>query len=173
MNSCHTRTNGRINITGPNISNLFALYDKNKVAVPVTFRDAFVSNTETDTLTEQFFSQTNIDTLQEQIIAGVLSVSGGKYKINKQSQDNLIMIMRDLFEKGAQNSLNPSQSVQEKINTLNKMILNYCIPRIFNSVKSYYLYIRDASTMPNPIPHPTSVDYNNKTLEMNAPWITK
>ena len=173
MNSCRTRTNGRVNITGPNISNLFSLYDKNKIHNPVTFRDAFIPNIEADDLTQTFFSQQNIDNLQTQIISGVLHVSNGQYKIAKQSQDNLVIIMRDVFEQGAQNSLNQNLSLTEKKNALNRIVLNYCIPRIFNSVKSYYLYVRDSSTMPNPLPHPISLDYNNKQLEMKAPWISK
>ena len=40
MNNYYQRTNGRINITGPNISNLF-VYDKNPVHTPVSYKVLF------------------------------------------------------------------------------------------------------------------------------------
>ena len=164
MDNCYQRTNGRINITGPNISNLFDMYDKNPVHTPVTYKDAFLPQMETNDLNKEFFSQTNIDILQTQIIAGVYQISNNKYKISKQSQDTLIMIMREVYEQGAQNSLE-NMSINDQTISLNKIVLNYSIPQIFKSVQSYYKYIKDASTLPSPIDRPNAPDFVNKTLE--------
>lgn len=170
MNNCYTATNGRVNITDSNISTLFSLYDKNKVNTPVTYRDAFIYNTEPDLLTKKFFSQDNINLIQSQIIEGVYKISNNQYKIGSQSQETLIMIMREIYENGPQNTY-VNVSEQEKIISLNKLVLNYCIPRIYNSVQSYYLYIKDASTLATPLDLPKNFDNRNKTLKMNAPWI--
>ena len=138
--------------------------DKNPVHTPVSYKDAFLPQMEINELNKQFFSQQNIDVLQKQIIQGVYKLSNNKYKISNQNQDTLIMIMREVYEQGAQNSLE-NMSISDQILSLNKIVLNYCIPQIFNSVQSYYKYIKDASTT-KPIDKLKAPDYVN-ALEPN------
>ena len=47
-------------------------------------------------LSELYFSQSNIDLIQELIIEGVFKISGGT-KICKQSEDEILIVMRSIY----------------------------------------------------------------------------
>lgn len=159
-------TNGRIDIMGPNI-NQFSLFDK----IPLnneasSFQDAMTGNFQDSTLSKAYFSKGNMQIIQNAIRAGVYEVSNQQYIIDNQNTDTLKIIMRSVF---LQSSTNLPNNITQQIESLNDLVVKYCIKQIYSEAQSYINYKRDVSTMYKPIDRPTQPDYNNKTLELK-PW---
>jgi hypothetical protein len=90
-------------------------------------------------LSELYFSQSNIDILQDSIIEGVFKISSGT-KICKQSEDELLIVMRSIY---LQYGKNQDNNLQGQIKDLNKHVLKYCIENINTNLKQYNGYIND------------------------------
>jgi len=155
--------NGRVNITGHNPFMRFQLYDKIANDDKTTaYRDAMTGNWENNNLSNTFFSKENINKIQQGIITGVDKISNGRFKISKQDEDTLKIIMRSIF---LQNSKNNNINIPGQIDVLNKHVLNYCIPQIYSEAQGYIKYKNDVSTLAVPIDRPVST-YTNNSLEL-------
>ena len=155
--------NGRINIMGPNKSDIFKLYEQ----VPLdnkstTYKNAMAGNWQSTPLSEAFFSGDNIRIIQNAVKAAVYHASKTMYVIGDQNEDTLKIIMRSIF---LQNSKNLPNNISEQINDLNNKVLEYAINQIYGEVESYMKYKRDASSLVSPMELPTLTNYNNKQLE--------
>ena len=163
MSDCYDRTNGRINITGPNISDLFAMYDKNPVNSIVTYRDTYLHQ-EPDQLTTIYFNNDTIQFIQSKITEGVATVSKGGIQIEPQNPETILMIMRGVYLREIDNL--PRGQPQEQKNKLIQMVLNYAIPQVYNEAVAYQNYVKDASTLVIPMDKPCAPDTYAKTLEL-------
>ena len=123
-------------------------------------------NFQDSTLSIAFFSKENMQIIQNAIRAGVYEMSNQQYIIDSQNCDTLKIIMRSVF---LQSSTNLPNRIAEQIQSLNDLVVQYCIKQIYSEAQSYINYKRDVSTMYTPIDRPTQPDYNNKTLELK-PW---
>ena len=90
--------NGRVNIMGPNHSEIFKLYEQ----VPLnnestSYKDAMAGNWQSTVLSEAFFSAENIRIIQNAIKAAVYHMSKTMYVIGDQNEDTLKIIMRSIF----------------------------------------------------------------------------
>ena len=115
----------------------FELYETNNVSNNKGNR--MTGTFKSTKLSDVFYSQSNIDFLQNSMIQGVFKVSNG-VKIDKQSEDELLIIMRSMF---LQHSKNLNTNIQEQIFVLNGYVLDYCIPNINGNIKQYNGYIHD------------------------------
>ncbi len=155
--------NGRVNIEGHNPFMRFQLYDKIANDDKTTpYRDAMVGNWENNNLSNTFFSAENINKIQLGIITGIDKISNGRFKIGKQDEDTLKIIMRSIF---LQNSKNNNINIPNQIEVLNKLVLDYCIPQIYGEAQGYIKYKNDVSTLAVPIDRPVST-YTNNSLEL-------
>ena len=109
-----------------------------------------------------FFSTKNVIIIQNAIRAGVYKISNEKYLIDTQDGDTLNVIMRAIY---LQNSVNLPDNVTKQIEDLNKIVINYCVPRIYGEAQGYIKYKEDASTLVVPLDNPISV-YIDKTIEL-------
>ena len=157
------RVNGRINILHPNTNTLFNMFDKIPVNDPTTYRDALQGGWNETPLSQAFFSRQNMQIIQNGIRAGVYKRSGNNYIVSQQSTDNLKVVMRSIFLQHASNLPN---KVSEQVAALNKLVLDYCITRVYNEAIGYLKYRRDASTIAAPISAPISTKSNTNTLEL-------
>ena len=152
--------NGRVNIMD-NINgtqNQFMLHDRIPAHQMTTYRDALQGNQIETPLSRAFFSKENIQIIQNGIRAGVYKKSNGLYQISPQSEENLKIIMRSNY---LMYSANMPNHITEQIEALNKIVLDYCIPRVFNEAKSHQRYLYDASTLVVPIERPVyTKEYN-------------
>lgn len=167
MNSTKS-SNGRIDIinktTGPDISNLFSLYDKIPANQCVTFREPTLGQWDETPLSRAYFSEKNIQILQNGIRAGVYKKSNNQYIIGLQDCDSLKIIMRSVF---LQHAANQPQNILEQIGELNKIVLDFCIFNVYSEAQSYMKYLHDVSTLSVPIALPTletQKDKNNYTM---------
>ena len=159
-------SNGRVDIKTPNTSTLFEMYDKIPAHQCTTFRNPTEGLWDETQLSSIYFSRENIQILQNGIRAGVYHKSNGQYTIGPQDCDSLKIIMRSVF---LQNSSNQINNIQEQIEELNKMVLNFCIQQVYSEAQGYMKYIDDASTLVVPIAHPVMADNSDRELVLK-PW---
>ena len=96
------------------------------------------------------------------MIEGVFNKSNGNYKIGRQDDDVLKTIMRALY---LQFSKNLNTNVREQISELNKHVLDYAVPQIYNEAVGYLKYKRDVSNLATPIDLPVS-SYHSNSLQL-------
>jgi len=163
--NCSNKSNGRVHITGPTNDTPFhlALYDKIPPKQSTSFRDAMNGNWEDSHLSRAYFSKENVQILQNGIRAGVFQMSKGEFVIGPQECDDLQIIMRGVF---LQNAQNLPDDIPGQIAKLNKVVLDYAVPQVYNDAVSYMKYKRDASSMWTPMSSPVQADHVSKTLEL-------
>ena len=167
VRSHYTQANGRIDILGPNIEQQFAMYDKIPNSGKCTsFHDAMIGNWENTALSDAFFSTGNMEIVQNALRNGVYAMSNGAYLISPQDCDNLKMIMRSVF---LQSAMNLATDIPGQIASLNKVVVDMFVPKLYNEARAYIQYKPDASTMYKPIDRPIYSAENDKTLELQ-PW---
>lgn len=115
-------------------------------------------------LNKRFFSQENIDYLQSQIQATVRSMVGAS--IDRQSDPDLLMIMRSYYLQYAQNQT--GQTVPE-LDELNRRVIGFAANRIAVEVEAYRYYRKDIMDFPAPIAHPIDTHiYGTRTGELKS-----
>lgn len=153
--------NGRINILHPDTTTLFSIYDRIPSKQNTGYRHPLEGLWTENNLSDKFFSAENVNYLQYMMIEGVLKMSNGQVHIGKQDEDQLKIIMRGVF---LENAKNQNNNIQNQVNELNKLVLKYAVPQIYNAAIGYKRYLYDASTMYKPI-NPPMMTKNNKQLE--------
>jgi hypothetical protein len=164
MNSTKS-SNGRIDIINktqsPDLTNLFAMYDKIPANQCATFREATLGQWDETPLSKAFFSRENIQIIQNGIRAGVYNKSNGQYIIGSQDCDALKIIMRSVY---LQNSANQTINISGQIEELDKIVLDYCIHHVYSEAQGYMKYLYDVSNLAVPMASPvleTQKDKNN------------
>jgi hypothetical protein len=151
--------NGRINFKENGTP--FFLQDK-IIKDNRTMYDNLKFTQQNTSLSNLFFSVKNAQIIQNALRAGVYNVSKEKYIIDEQNKDDLNVIMRAIF---LQHSINQSENLTQQIEDLNKIVIDYCVPKLYSEVEGYMMYKRDASTLVVPFDNPLS-EYTDKTLEL-------
>ena len=148
--------NGRINI-----QNQFDLFDKIPLEVTATpYSNATRGVYEETNLSVTFFSAENIINLQKAIISNVKQMT--EYNIPAQNEDTLKSVMWGVYMDFAAH--NPTK-IEEQVKSLNRKVLEQCIPGIVEAIKADIIYRYDISHMHTPIAH--SVSTSNKGLQNN------
>jgi hypothetical protein len=117
-------------------------------------------------VSETFFSKNNLDIVQEGIINSVYNKSEGKYKIGRQSDQELTIIMRSIyFQYGKNNNFNVIEQVRE----LNRIVINWCVDEIITNINQYMNYKTNISTLPMPMERAQLPSQKGtKTLEIKS-----
>ena len=169
MNSTKS-SNGRVDIINktqaPDLSNLFAMYDKIPANQCATFREPTLGQWDETPLSKAYFSKENIQIVQNGIRAGVYQKSNGQYVVAPQDCDSLKIVMRSVF---LQHAANQPQNTSGQIEELNKIVLNYCIQQVYGEAQGYMKYVDDVSTLVVPIAHPIQTSNKDRQLELK-PW---
>jgi hypothetical protein len=162
-----SQMNGRINVYEPeDPTATFKMFErvaaKNEPAC--LYSEMMKGALEPDLLSKTFFSKENVQILQNGLRAGVYSLSGEKYFLPPQNGDALSIIMRSTFLNHAKffNDVN----IRDQIEALNAKVLDYIVPQLYNSSKSYEQYLKDQSTLVVPLSRPLNHDRNYKELEL-------
>jgi len=164
MNSSKS-SNGRVNIMNntesPDISQLFAMYDKIPANQCATFREPTLGQWNETELSKAYFSKENIQIIQNGIRSGVYDKSNGQYVVAPQDCDTLKIIMRSVY---LQHAANQPNNITGQIEQLNQIVLDYCIYHVYSEAQSYMKYLYDVSTLAVPLSTPiveTQKDKNN------------
>lgn len=106
-------------------------------------------NLERSVLNQTYFSAANFQVLQNAIRYEVYSKSGEI--IDPVGTDDLFMIMRAIYLQYGRNL--PTQ-IPEQIAELNQRVTAWSVPKILAEVSMYRTYLKDISTLPEPLAHP-------------------
>ncbi len=120
-----------------------------------------------------FFSKTNVDALQTGIYNMVYNQSRGKYKVGRQDEIELKVIMRSIYfdslRGGIMMSVPVTNDVVDRVKDLNKLVLDFAVPRIITNIEQYERYKVDVSKLPDPMDRPTSFSSaGTKVLEFKS-----
>ena len=145
------RQNGRV-VFPDDVSNIGVPGFETDTAVERNFQtDMLRGNWEKTPVSEGFFSAENVDLLQNRIRKAVFDRSQPKgYIIDRQSADEMKIIMRAIFLQYARNL---PKDVPAQIEDLNTKVINWSVPHILSAVDHYHFYINDISHLPVPLAH--------------------
>lgn len=116
--------------------------------------------------TAMFFSSQNIDNIQKLIKFVVHRETG--YTIDKQSYNELLIVMRSVFlDYGSHPKLiSDKMSEKEKmeiypkytreVERLNEFVINSVVPKLVTQMKQYIVYLKDSTEQPYTMDTPTS-----------------
>jgi len=139
---------GRINMLDNTIYNDYNMFSENS-SMASNFKNEAVKTIHQSTiLSEVFFSKQNIDYIQNKIQLGVYNESNGKYRIGRQSDTELSIIMRSIYLQFARNS---DIDIKGQVTELDSKVINECLPTILTSIEQYMKFKTDVSTIRNPI----------------------
>ena len=141
--------NGRVNnILYDKNYNIYDLHKEDKKQETNFQNEAIKGMHQSNDISKVFFSQQNINALQDAIRYLVYQKRCQKHIIDRQSDNDLKVIMRATYMEHAQH--NPRFPLEE-IKRLNMIILDYCVPRILQEINMYMRYRRDISSLPVPL----------------------
>jgi hypothetical protein len=164
-------SNGRIDIINktqsPDLSNLFAMYDKIPANQCATFREPTLGQWDETSLSKAYFSTENIQIIQNGIRSGVYKKSNQQYVVAPQDCDSLKIIMRSVF---LQHSANQTNNISQQISELNKIVLDYCVFHVYSEAQSYMKYLHDVSTLAVPLATPIVETYKDKNNYLMPKW---
>jgi hypothetical protein len=136
--------------------------DRIPINTNTNYQNVLVGTFERSQLSEKYFSKNNIDLIQNSIRKGVYDKSKQRILIDKQPEDQIVLVMRSMY---LQYSKNLDINISKQIEELNNHVLNYCITSVYNEAVAYLKYKEDASSMHKPMQHPIYSNKTNKTLE--------
>lgn len=126
------------------------------------FQDTLRGVHESTSVSESFFSKENVELLQQKIIENVYLKSNRQYRISRQSDQNLQIIMRSIYFQYAKNL--PCR-VKEQVIELNDIVIDECTTIILPNIKLHMTYRQDISQMPKSLDHAKNVSSKGtKTL---------
>lgn len=112
------------------------------------FQTANKGNQEATCISDLYFSKTNVDALHEGIRYRIYTESNGKFVIGRQSDQELMIVMRSIYLQFAKHQ---PDNVVEQVRDLNQRVLEWTVPEILSNLKQFDVYKRDASTLPIPM----------------------
>jgi hypothetical protein len=113
-----------------------------------------------------FFSEANIDQIQNQIIRQVSLMSGGKYNIDRQNDDDVKIVMRSYYLMFGKNDPN---RVSEELQELNGRVVGYCAAKVYSEVDFHMFYRKDIEDFAPPIAGPINTQvYGTRTGELKS-----
>ena len=145
----------------------FSLYAPGKPLFENTMRQELVGTVHKSTpLNEVFFSQANLDKLQKDIQDQVYLMSGNKYRIDKQNEDDLKLIMRSYYMTYSKNN---DADLANELEDLNRRVVGYASGKIYSEVDFHMFYLKDIQDFAPPIANPMNPHvYGTRTGELKS-----
>ena len=119
---------------------------------------------ESSPLSRIFFSQENVDALQKTIRFEVYKAKNKV--ISNQSPNELYTVMRSIYLQNA-NSRTTTKKFVNTLQSLNKMVTDYCIQKVNEELDQYNSYIIKINGLPQPMEHPKYENKDNKTFDLS------
>jgi hypothetical protein len=139
--------NGRVDTLDNDNYDMYKMFGEQRTSSTAQ-QEAIKSIHLSNELSQVFFSRMNIEYIQDSIRYLVYEKSCKKHVIDKQSETELLIIMRSTYlQYGEHKPFGLKQQVKE----LNTLVLNYCVPKILEEIKLYLYYRKDISALPVPL----------------------
>lgn len=167
------RYNGRVNLMEqPDHKTHFAMMERVAIKNKATeYRGALGNQWEESPLSRAYFSAENVQILQNGLRAGVYEMSKRSFIVLPQNVDVLKIIMHSIYMQYAEHRPN---NIAGQIAVLNKLVLDYAVPNVYNEAVGQIKYINDVSTLARPFDRPTQVDREYLETESNREfWIKR
>jgi hypothetical protein len=133
----------------------YSMYDVRPSLPGTDVRRELVGHIHYETpLNTVFFSVDNIEKLQQDIQEQVFLMSGKKHRIDRQSDDDVKLIMRSYYLMFGRN--NP-MTIAEDLADLNSRVVGYASAKIFSELDFYLFYRKDIEDFAPPIANPMNV----------------
>ena len=117
-----------------------------------------------DAINTRFFNSNNVDVIQNMLKSQIQSKTG--FVIDRQDDDALLIIMRACY---IENDVDSSLSPDDFVKGLNDMVVRIALPQIASGIKGYLAYLKDASSLPTPIPRAQNMSVKGtRTLELRS-----
>jgi hypothetical protein len=130
----------------------YKLYEEKGDISGESLRSQLVGHIHKETpLNAVFFSYDNMEKLQKDIHDQVYAMSGGKYSIDRQNDDDLKLIMRSYYLMFSEN--NPL-AVAKELESLNARVVGYAAAKIYSEVDFHMFYRKDLEDFAAPIANP-------------------
>lgn len=156
--------NGRVNLFDNKTRTSKIINNDSRLYNPKTL-DTISRNYTGTCVSELFFSRENVDIIQQGLINYVYNKSNGEYKIGKQSEQELNIIMRSIYFTYGKNL---NYNIKEQIRDLNKHVIEWSAERIITNIQQYLDYKVNVSTLKMPMETPALTSSKGlKTLELN------
>ena len=140
--------NGRINMLYSENYDIYDLFKKDQRPQTNFQNEAIKGSHQTNNISSIFFNKTNIDILQNGIRYSVYIKSNKKHIIDRQSDDEIKIVMRSIYLEHANHSPN---DVVAEIRRLNGIVIDFCVPRVLQEIQMYIRYKADVSKLPMPL----------------------
>ena len=108
-----------------------------------------------------FFNNRNVDYIQLKIINNITTISGGQYKIGRQSDEQLNIIMRSIY---LQYGKNLPTNIDGQVEELNNMVINECVRIIIPNIQQHIGFINDISSPVSVMPLPVITNNSGNKL---------
>lgn len=119
---------------------------------------------EANGIAKHFFSGGNIDKIQEYIRIKVFRESGQRFNISRQDDNELKIIMRHIY---LTHGTYQNFMVDDEVNQLNDIVVNYCTTKILPEIYSYLKYTNDIDSTPSYMNHAENTSIKgSKVIEM-------
>lgn len=115
------------------------------------FQNSLAGIQELTPVSIKFFSKENVDVIQNKLIERVFTESNGIFKIGRQSDLQLQIIMRSSYLSYGKNS---PGDLSSQVNELNQIVVDESIKKILPNIQQYLTYRHDISTPRHIISHP-------------------
>jgi len=132
----------------------YRLIDQEQVPDDYIYWDIIKTFQERNPLMDFFFSKRNLDHLQKLIIEMVRHQSMDAYHISRQSDNELLTIMRAQYIQTPTNPFAEGKAFISEVCKLNKNVLDFAVPKVLVSIQSTLGYIRDQGNTTYPPPQP-------------------
>ncbi len=145
----------------------YSLYATGQPIIKNDIRRDMVGHLHSETaLNKIFFSQENLDHIQSEVQAQVNAMSGGKYKIDRQNDDDVKIIMRSYYLMFGKNDPN---FVERELQELNSRVIGYASAKIYSEVDFHMFYLKDIQDFAPPIANPMNPHvFGTRTGELRS-----
>lgn len=121
----------------------YKMIDQQPVPDDYIYLDIIKNFQERNPLMDFFFSKKNLDHIQHLIIKMVKHQSSGEYEISRQSDGELLTVMRSIYISTPNNPYTQGVEFKAEICKLNKNVLDWVVPHLLVNIQQYLGYVRD------------------------------
>jgi hypothetical protein len=107
------------------------------------FQDSLASVMELTNVAQTYFSKANVDDVQSALMERVFIESKGQYKIGRQSDLQLQIIMRSIYLSYGKNL--PTH-IREQVAELNRYVVDECMNTVMPNIQQYLAYREEIRT---------------------------
>ena len=139
--------NGRVELLNDRNYSSYSMFSESTKDSDRMNKEAIKNIHLNNALSSLFFSELNINAIQEAIRYQVYVKSDETHIIDKQSETELYIVMRGMYLQYGRHH----HDTLEEVRYLNKLVIEFCVPKILNEIQIYTFYKNDIQKLPIPM----------------------